>query len=102
MTGKFTRYPTRVGDRDYAICSTNIMDCIFSFTVSPFSGLSDHCCISTCIRVNVINEEHDGQYESKEHEVHIDELKYTYNINERDKFETHQFKSKINKLHEVL
>ena len=37
---------------DYALCGEALMPQIFSFSVLPFTELSDHCCISTNIRIN--------------------------------------------------
>ena len=54
--GNFTRYPSNTKDNpstiDYALCSDNMIGNIRSFSVLPFSGFSDHCCISANIRVN--------------------------------------------------
>ena len=56
MNGKYTRYPSNTKDNpstiDYAICSDNMLTDIRSFSVLPFSGLSDHCCISLNLRAN--------------------------------------------------
>ena len=55
-TGRFTRYPKRPNENpsviDYALCGEALMPNIFSFSVLPFTELSDHCCISTNIRIN--------------------------------------------------
>ena len=56
--GQFTRYPTRnLEDKpsviDYAICSDPLLKEVISFTVLPFTGLSDHSCISLKIKTNV-------------------------------------------------
>ena len=44
--GNFTRYPSKISDNpstiDYTLCSTNLIKEIISFSVLPFSGLSDH------------------------------------------------------------
>ena len=54
--GKYTRYPSNTKDNpstiDYALCSDTLIDDIRSFSVLPFSGLSDHCCISVNIKIN--------------------------------------------------
>ena len=54
--GKFTRYPKRATENpstiDYALCGEAFIPKIFSFSVLPFTELSDHCCISTNIRIN--------------------------------------------------
>ena len=54
--GEFTRFPTRnLEDNpsviDYAICSEPLLDEVISFTVLPFTGLSDHSCISLKIKL---------------------------------------------------
>ena len=55
-SGKFTRYPLNTRDSpsliDYALCTPSLMNDIYSFSVLPFTGLSDHCCISTSIMIN--------------------------------------------------
>ena len=54
--GTFTRYPKRKNENpsviDYTLCGEALMSSIHSFSVLPFSELSDHCCISTFIKVN--------------------------------------------------
>ena len=54
--GKFTRYPKRANEKpsviDYGLCGEALMPLIFSFSVLPFTELSDHCCISTNIKIN--------------------------------------------------
>ena len=54
--GKFTRYPKRCNEKpsviDYALCGEALIPQIFSFSVLPFTELSDHCCISTNIKIN--------------------------------------------------
>ena len=54
--GNITRYPSNINDKpstiDYALCSFSSMPQIKSFSVLPFSGISDHCCISTTIKIN--------------------------------------------------
>ena len=56
--GSFTRYPQRMNEKpsliDYALCGENLLDSIFSFSVLPFTELSDHCCISTNLRTNTV------------------------------------------------
>ena len=57
MDGKFTRYPKRTNVNpsviDYALCGEALLPQYFSFSVLPFTELSDHCCISTNIRINI-------------------------------------------------
>ena len=54
--GKYTRYPKRIDEKpsviDYALCGEDLLPQIFSFSVLPFTGLSDHCCISLNIQIN--------------------------------------------------
>ena len=38
---------------DYALCSEPLIKEVISFIVLPFTGLSDHCCISLKIKTNV-------------------------------------------------
>ena len=55
--GKFTRYPKRPNEKpsviDYLLCGESILPKIFSFSVLPFTDLSDHCCISANIKIKV-------------------------------------------------
>ena len=55
--GKFTRYPKRPNEKpsviDYLLCGESILPQIFSFSVLPFTDLSDHCCISANIKIKV-------------------------------------------------
>ena len=54
MQGRITRYPRNYKENasviDYSLCSTDLLSEIHSFTVLPFTGLSDHCCISVNIK----------------------------------------------------
>ena len=55
--GQFTRFPLhkdtdKPSTIDYALCGPSLMKEVFSFSVLPFTELSDHCCISTAIKVN--------------------------------------------------
>ena len=58
--GTFTRYPKRKFENpsviDYSLCGEALLPSIFSFSVLPFTELSDHCCISTFIKVNRVSE----------------------------------------------
>ena len=55
--GRLTRYPKTLRENpsaiDYALCRVELLKQIHSFSVAPFTGLSDHCCISVCIKVNI-------------------------------------------------
>ena len=59
--GKYTRYPKRIDEKpsviDYALCGEDLLPQIFSSSVLPFTGLSDHCCISLNIQINRKREE---------------------------------------------
>ena len=55
--GKFTRFPRKYSENpsviDYALCNTYLLPEIHSFMVLPYTGLSDHCCISVNLNINV-------------------------------------------------
>ena len=55
--GRFTRHPSNLSDNpsviDYALCSTSLIKEGKYFSVLPFTGLSDHCCISITIKPNI-------------------------------------------------
>ena len=57
MEGNFPRFPINFCDNpsviDYSLCHTDLLPEIRSFTVLPFTGLSDHCCISLNIKVKM-------------------------------------------------
>ena len=54
--GKFTRYPVNLNDKpsvvDYAICSEPLLREMPNFSVLPFNGMSDHCCLFLKIVTN--------------------------------------------------
>ena len=56
LHGDFTRYPSNLCDMpsviDYCLCSDPLIRQVKSFSVLPFSGISDHCCISITIEIN--------------------------------------------------
>ena len=88
QTGQFTRYPTKKGDMpsviDYSICGSKVIDKIQSFSVLAFSDLSDHCCISTSIRVNRV----DGTIvEENNNKIHPRTVKYTFDKRYEKRFE---------------
>ena len=50
---KASKINIALGSRvDYALCSADLMEEIKRFSVLPFIGLSDHCCISMDIKIN--------------------------------------------------
>ena len=61
--GTFTRYPKRKFENpsviDYTLCGEALIPSIFSFSVLPYTELSDHCCISTFIKINRVLEKDD-------------------------------------------
>ena len=77
--GHFTHYPLNKPNEspstiDYALCGTSMMREVFSFSVLPFTELSDHCCISVTIKVNreyIVNHE-------SEPNVKINPIKVTF------------------------
>ena len=55
--GQFTRFPLhkntdKPSTIDYVLCGPSLMNEVFSFSILPFSELSDHCCLSLTIKVN--------------------------------------------------
>ena len=92
-TGKFTRYPSNLRDDpsliDYALCNTTLMNNIHSFSVLPFTGLSDHCCISVCIRINDCGEKNlldTPPIAGTECKLQNLNTIYSYNPNKRDTY----------------
>ena len=57
LEGSLTRYPSNLTDNpstiDYALCSEYLIKDVLSFSVLPFNGLSDHCCISLTVSVDI-------------------------------------------------
>ena len=57
LKGCQTRYPSRLRDNpitiDYTLCSEPLINDVLSFSVLPFNGLSDHCCISLTMKSNI-------------------------------------------------
>ena len=55
-TGTFTRYPKRKFENpsviDYTLCGEALIPSIFSFSVLPYTEISDHCCIATFLEIN--------------------------------------------------
>ena len=65
LTGRFTRYPKHEREKpsviDYALCGESLLSNISSFSVLPFTEISDHCCISTNIKLGapqIVEEDH--------------------------------------------
>ena len=79
IKGHFTRYPINLCDRpsviDYALCSATLLEDILTFSVLPFSGISDHCCIALKIRVNVeVCNPHEIPYHKEEIEKNYKQI----------------------------
>ena len=93
-TGTFTRYPRNLKDVpsviDYALCGATLMTRIHSFSVLPFTGLSDHCCISVCIRTSYCGKENELEptpiASPTECKIHEANTIYSYNPSGRDNF----------------
>ena len=92
-TGKFTRYPSNLRDEpsviDYALSSTSLINIIHSSSALPFTGLSDHCCISACIKINdssQLSEQQSIPTDITECKIHGTDVTYTYDISRRDIF----------------
>ena len=87
--GKFTRYPKTLQENpsviDYCLCSVGLLTQIHSFSVLPFNGLSDHCCIATYIKVNI--ESNKGVSNIDQNTIHPIKSKYIYNRNLKARFE---------------
>ena len=88
MEGNFTRFPVNLCENpsviDYSLCNVDLLTEIHSFTVLPFVGLSDHCCIALNIRAKVkpadIN-----LISPNENDTTIQTNKYEYSYDKRKK-----------------
>ena len=94
INGQFTRYSSRNTDDkpsviDYALCSNPSRN-VLNFTVLPFTGQSDHCCISLKIKTNIITQDLPLDGINKQN-IKVNKLikktKYTYNKNRRHVYE---------------
>ena len=69
------------------------MSNIFSFSVLPFSELSDHCCISANIRINAEPQNKEDVIEPKsEGKINTVKVQYTYDRNRADMFKEYMRK----------
>ena len=70
-SGTYTRYPKRQSENpsaiDYTLCGEALIPSIFSFSVLPYTELSDHCCISTHIKINRVLDREDTPQENMNH-----------------------------------
>ena len=87
--GQFTRFPLhkntdKPSTIDYALCGPSLMNEVFSFSVLPFTELSDHCCISVTIKVN--REQVSCDESDSEVTVNPDRESYTFDQNRIDIF----------------
>ena len=93
MFGNFTRYPSNIRDRpsviDYSICSVDLMEQIHSFSVLPYTGLSDHCCLSASIKGNIETDKNTEPDFADKNTIHTNVAKFTYDKNLKDIFEKH-------------
>ena len=87
LMGKFTRYPKTLRENpsviDYCLCSVGMLTQIHSFSVLPFNGLSDHCCIATYINANITRDKEVPDPENIIHNIKT----YRYNENLKELFE---------------
>ena len=83
LEGKFTRFPRKYsGNRsviDYALCNTYLLSEIHSFMVLPYTGLSDHCCISVNLNINVhLTNKDDTSDGEEEIPIHTPKVKFVF------------------------
>ena len=90
LPGRWTRYPMKPNENpsviDYSLCSIPIMEDIKSFTVLPFTGISDHCCISVNIKANVPPSENNPISSNNKTNIYNNEVGYTFDIKNKDLF----------------
>ena len=92
--GNFTRFPSNTHENpstiDYALCSTDTIEDVKSFAVLPFTGLSDHCCISLNIMINSTidpSEPQNGTPQGESEEIlHPQTYKYTFDSSRKHVF----------------
>ena len=98
MFGNFTRYSSNIRDRpsviDYSICSVDLMEQIHSFSVLPYTGLSDHSCLSASIKVNIETDKNTEPDFADKNTIHTNVAKFTYDKNLKDIFENTSYKMK--------
>ena len=79
--GKLWRFPSKPGDEpsciDYALCSVPLIESVKSFSVLPFTGLSDHCCISLKFKTN-IDIKKLSTMNKKVDKVQVNKYRFTY------------------------
>ena len=71
------------------MCTPSLMNNIYSFSVLPFTGLSDHCCISVSIMINDTAETcetRENKDSTTEIELQKNNIAYTYDPTKRDQF----------------
>ena len=94
IEGNFTRFPSNIRENpsviDYALCSTGIVEHVTTFSVLPFTGISDHCCILLNIRINSITEQKNSELQdpssSMNNQLHPQIYKYTYDTSRKHIF----------------
>jgi hypothetical protein len=96
--GQYTRYPRKPNENpsviDYALCGSSLINKIFSFSVLPFTELSDHCCLSVTIKVNREHLTDSTEAEVEAATVNPIEQFYTYNENRKNIFKENIRKDK--------
>jgi hypothetical protein len=68
------------------------MEQIHSFSVLPYTGLSDHCCLSASIKVNIETDNNTEPDFVGKSAIHTNVAKFTYDKNLKDVFEKHILK----------
>ena len=81
--GKITRFSTKnVNEKpsviDYALCSEGLRAEVHNFTVLPYTGHSDHCCISLKIKTNTVSRVLSPIKGRKEKSNVPEKIKYTF------------------------
>ena len=90
--GRFTRYPSKLNDEpsviDYALCGESLTNEVKSFSVFPFTGLSDHCCISVTIKSNDNRQiPFPNAGNKQEDKLIVSKFKYTYDKTRKHVYE---------------
>ena len=90
--GKYTRYPSNLTDKpsviDYALCSEHLIEEVKSFSVLPFTGISDHCCISVTMKSNVNEKISPPTVGNKnEEKLNVSKFKFIYDKTRKHMYE---------------
>ena len=104
MEGKFTRFPRKFNENpsviDYTLCGSDFLSEIHSFKVSPFTGLSDHCCISVNIHTHKPLKETEVADDECNDEAPINRptFCYTFDWDKKEEFEQNLSRENIDSL----